>query len=63
VAKERKRVETVTGRCPAHGEVQATKEVPTFKWPVVVYLFQRARSAMQPYRCPQCGDKVAKVAA
>ena len=63
MAKERVRVETIAGRCSTHGEVQATKEVPNFRWPVVVYLFQRARSAFQQYRCPQCGDKVAKVSA
>ena len=63
MAKERVRVQTMGGRCPTHGEVQATKEIPNFRWPVFVYLFQRGRSAFQPYRCPQCGDKVEKLSA
>jgi predicted RNA-binding Zn-ribbon protein involved in translation (DUF1610 family) len=63
MAKEKFRVQTVAGRCPTHGEVQATKEVPNFGWPVIVYLFRRVRSAFQPYRCPQCGEKVQKASA
>jgi hypothetical protein len=63
MAKERFRVETIAGRCPTHGDVQATKEVPNVSFPFVAYLFRRIRSAFQPYRCPQCGDKVAKASA
>lgn len=50
----------VTGRCPDHGIVQATKDVPTVSFPFVVYGVRRAKAAMAPARCPQCGAKLGK---
>ena len=63
MAKERFRVQTVAGRCPTHGDVQATKEVPNPGFPFIVYAFERVGSVFQPYRCPQCGEKVKKASA
>lgn len=60
---ESNKVHTAAGRCPTHGDVQGTKEVPSFSWPVIFYLFQLVRSAFRPFRCPGCGQKVKKVSA
>lgn len=51
----------VSGRCPNHGIVQATKDVPAVSFPFVVYGVRRARAALAPARCPQCGAKLARV--
>ena len=49
-----------TGVCPNHGVVQTTREVPRVTFPFVVYGYRRARAAMAPVPCPQCGAKLAK---
>ena len=59
MAKTEQRI--VTGRCPDHGIVQATKEVPSVSFPFVVYGVRRARAAMAPAHCPQCGAKLRHV--
>jgi hypothetical protein len=46
------------GHCPTHGAVDATKEVPKFRFPFLLYGGLRVLSSFQPYRCPQCGEKV-----
>lgn len=51
---------TIRGRCPNHGIVQATKEMPKVSFPFVVYGYRRVRAAMAPAQCPQCGAKLAK---
>lgn len=51
---------TVTGRCPNHGIVQGTKEIPKVSFPFVVYGYRRAKAAIAPVYCPQCGAKLAK---
>ena len=60
MAKEKFRVAAIDGRCPTHGEVKATKEIPNPGFPYIVYLFERTSAALQPYRCPECGEKVSK---
>jgi hypothetical protein len=51
-------ISTRPGHCPTHGDVQAQKTIPTFKFPfVIVFLVRRAIAAFAPYRCPQCGVK------
>lgn len=50
----------VTGRCPDHGIVQATKDVPTVSFPFVVYGVRRVKAAVAAARCPQCGAKLRK---
>jgi len=51
-------IQTQTGRCPTHGTVQATREVPQLGFPYVVYAFRRAAAQRRPYRCPECGIAV-----
>jgi hypothetical protein len=49
---------TRPGRCPTHGDIQAHKTVPTFKFPFpIVFLVRRLMAAFRPYRCPSCGAK------
>jgi hypothetical protein len=60
MAGERSGQRTIPGECPTHGKVEGTKDVPSFSWPAIVFLFQRGWSALQPYRCPECGRKVTK---
>ncbi len=60
--RETSRTKTMPGRCPVHGEVQATKKVPNVAFPFIVYLFRMVGSAFQRYRCPQCSEKVTKIA-
>jgi hypothetical protein len=52
------RTETRTGRCPEHGQVEATKVIPGVHFPFIVWAFQRATAGLRPYRCPQCDAKV-----
>ena len=47
------------GRCPTHGEVRAVREVPKLKFPFVITGVARGFAARRPYRCPECGTKVA----
>ncbi len=51
----------VTGRCPNHGIVQATKEIPKVSFPFIVYGVRRAMAAMARAQCPQCGAKLGHV--
>ena len=51
----------VTGRCPNHGIVQGTKEVPKASFPFIVFGVRRAMAAMAAAQCPQCGAKLGRV--
>ena len=62
MVKETSRTKTMPGRCPVHGEVQAAKNVPNVAFPFIVYLVRMVGNAFQPYRCPQCSEKVTKTA-
>ncbi len=53
-----KEIQTRTGSCPTHGEVQATREVPKLQFPYVVYGVLRLFAQRKPYRCPDCGAAV-----
>ena len=52
------REKTKAGTCPTHGAVQASKEAPVFRPPGLFYVFKAVGSALQPYRCPQCGARI-----
>jgi len=52
-------VQTQTGRCPTHGTVEATKEVPRPSFPFVIYAVRRWLAGRRPFRCPTCGTPVA----
>ena len=48
-------VQTQAGRCSAHGNVEATREVPEMGFRFVVYALRRAIARRRPFRCPECG--------
>jgi hypothetical protein len=51
-------VQTRSGRCSNHGEVEATREVPKPHFPFVVYAIRRTLAGRRPFRCPTCGSPV-----
>ena len=53
-----KEVQTQTGRCAAHGTVEATREVPEMGFPFVVYTVLRSVAQRRAFRCPECGAAV-----
>ena len=58
MASSHVKVETAQGRCPEHGLVQGTREVPQFKFygltSLVVHLFRKRAAKQAPFTCPQC---------
>jgi hypothetical protein len=53
-----KQLQIQAGRCPTHGRVQATREVPQMGFPFVVYAIWRAVAQRRPFLCPECGAAV-----
>lgn len=53
-----KELQTQSGRCAAHGTVQATRQIPRMGFPFIVYTIWRALAKRRPFRCPQCGATV-----
>ena len=51
-------VQTQTGRCATHGVVEATREIPGWGFPFIVYAFLRSRAKRKPFLCPECGEVV-----
>jgi len=51
--------ETRPGRCPTHGDVDATREMPRPGFPFALYAVRRLLAARTPFRCPVCGAPVA----
>ena len=51
-------IQTMPGRCPTHGEVQATREIPGMGFPMIVYAIRRRRARRAPFQCPACGSAV-----
>ena len=47
--------QTTTGRCPTHGTVEATREIPRMGFPFIVFAILRARARRKPFLCPECG--------
>jgi hypothetical protein len=50
---------TKTATCETHGSVEATKDVPAFTPPGLFYVTRSLVSPFRPYRCPECGARVA----
>jgi hypothetical protein len=48
-------VETRSGHCETHGEVEATREVPRLQFPYIIYAVRRYLAKRRPFRCPTCG--------
>lgn len=53
-----KEVETQTAHCPAHGDVEATREIPKMGFPFVYFAITRALARRRPFQCPECGEPV-----
>ena len=53
-----KEIQAQTGRCPTHGTVEATREIPKMGFPVVYYAIARSRAQRRPFLCPECGQAV-----
>jgi hypothetical protein len=50
--------ETITGDCPTHGIVEATRDIPEMAFPPLITAVRRAVARRRPYRCPICGTPV-----
>jgi hypothetical protein len=50
--------ETRAGHCESHGAVQATREIPRFRWPHAVSGVRRHVARRRPLHCPTCGAAV-----
>lgn len=53
-----KETETRAGRCPEHGDVEATREIPGIGFPFVYFAIARAVARRRPFKCPDCGKPV-----
>ena len=51
-------VETKAGRCATHGDVDASREIPTMGFPFVWFAIARALARRRPFLCPKCGEPV-----
>jgi hypothetical protein len=50
--------QTLTGTCPTHGSVEATRKMPRPGFPFLVNAARRHLAGRRPYRCPACGAPV-----
>lgn len=46
------------GQCPQHGQVKATRQMPSLSFPFMLTAVRWFRARKQPYLCPQCGQPV-----
>lgn len=53
------KTETRPGSCTEHGNVQATRELPTPSFPFFVYGVRLFLAKRRPFHCPTCGSEVA----
>jgi len=51
---------TQSGRCGAHGAVQAIKRVPEVRFPFLVFGALRLWANRRPFCCPVCGAPVTR---
>lgn len=51
-----KETETQAGRCPSHGNVQGTREIPELGFPFVYFAIARSLAKRRPFKCPECGE-------
>jgi hypothetical protein len=51
-------IQTITGDCPTHGQVEAVRELPRISFPPIISAIRRAIAQRRPYRCPTCGVAV-----
>ncbi len=51
-----KETQTLTGDCPTHGTVEATRAIPKVTFPPVITAVMRSiAKRRRPYVCPACG--------
>ena len=50
--------QTIAGDCPAHGTVEATRDIPRVTFPPIITAIRRSLAKRRPYRCPTCGAAV-----
>ena len=51
--------QTLSGTCPTHGSVEATRQVPQAGFPFLINAVRRQIAARRrPYLCPTCGARV-----
>lgn len=48
-------VETQSGRCPTHGVVEGTRDLPRVTFPWIVNYVRRSLAQRRPFECPTCG--------
>jgi hypothetical protein len=51
-------IQTMPARCPVHGEVQATREIPGMGFPPIYHAVRRWRARRASFECPTCGTAV-----
>jgi hypothetical protein len=51
-------VQTRSGRCPTHGEVEATRDMPRSGFPWIYNAVRRMIAGRRPFLCPNCGAPV-----
>lgn len=51
-------VETRTGHCATHGDVEAIRKMPKMAFPFVYFAIARAMAKRRPFLCPDCGEPV-----
>ena len=51
-------VETKTGKCATHGEVEGTRELPKMTFPWIVNSIRRSMARRHPFQCPTCGEPI-----
>jgi hypothetical protein len=50
--------QTSSGRCPTHGDVEGTRDMPGSGFPWVYNAVRRMIARRRPFRCPDCGAAV-----
>lgn len=58
VLVEKTEIEVRIGQCPVHEEVEATRELPTMRFPFIYYAVLRSRAKRKPFLCPYDGQPV-----
>jgi hypothetical protein len=51
-------VEFRAGHCPAHGDVEVTREIPEMGFPFIYFAIARAMARRKLFQCPDCGEPV-----
>jgi hypothetical protein len=55
VTSKQESVQVRPSRCPTHGLVEGTRNVPKLRFPFIITGVIRLAATTHPFRCPQCG--------